>query len=206
MSPIRTARNLLLSIGAGSLLAGCPGVDDHDHDHDHEVITTVVLTFTAQGSGDVVEARWADPEDDGDPVVDDIELLDSEDYDLDVSVLNELEEPAEDITGEIETEGAEHQLFFFGSAVDGPAGTGSSAVVTHAYADEDSDGLPLGLANIITTDAVGSGVMSVVLRHMPFEDGNSVKTSGLASDVASGGVEALPGDTDFEVDFPLEVL
>ncbi len=199
-----TAR-IPLFFGTLALLAGCADVDDHDHDHDHEVITTITLTFTAQGSGDVVEASWADPENDGSPVIDDIVLLDSEDYDLDLTILNQLEDPAEDVTPEIETEATEHQIFFLGSAVDGPSGTDSSAVVTHAYEDDDGEGNPLGLANSIVTDAVGSGVMRVVLRHMPLEDGNSVKTNSLAADVASGGVEALPGDTDFDIEFDLEV-
>lgn len=200
-------RFLLLPVATLTLLAGCAGVgDDHDHDHDHEVITTVVLTFTAQDSGDVVEATWADPEDDGDPVVDSIELLDSEDYDLDVSFLNELEEPAEDLTAEVSAEGTEHQLFFIGSAVAGPAGSGANAVVTHAYDDVDEEGNPVGLASTITTDATGSGVMRVVLRHLPFEDGSSIKTSTLAADVAADGIDSLPGDSDVDVDFDLEVL
>ena len=204
------SRFLLLFATGLTLLPGCSAVEnhdhDHDHDHDHEVITTVALTFTAQSSGDVVEATWADPENDGDPVIDHIHLLDSEDYDLVVSFMNELEDPAEDITSEIAEESAEHQVFFVGSAVAGPAGTGSSAVVTHAYADTDSDGNPIGLANTITTDSVGSGVMTVVLRHLPYEDGNSIKTSTLTDDVAAGGIEALPGASDVEVDFDLEVL
>jgi len=199
-------RALLVPLAILPLLAGCPPVDDHDHDHDHEVITTVVLTFTAQGSGDVVEATWADPENDGSPVIDGIELLDTEDYELDVSFLNELEEPAEDITVEISEEDAEHQVFFVGSGVAGPAGDGASAVVTHAYDDMDADGNPVGLANTITTDAPGTGVMTVVLRHLPFEDGNSVKTGTLAEDLAANGLDSLPGESDVEVDFDLEVL
>ena len=204
-----SARFLLFLLSIVALLPGCTDVEGHDHDHDHhdhEVMTTVILTFTAQGSGEVVEASWADPEDDGSPVIDAIALLDSEDYDLTLSILNELEDPAEDVTPEILEEAAEHQVFFIGSAVAGPSGDGSSAVVTHAYDDSDADGNPLGLANTITTDMVGSGVMTVVLRHMPYEDGNAVKTSTLAADVAAGGVEALPGASDFEVDFDLEVL
>ncbi|MBJ94849.1 MAG: hypothetical protein CMP23_10315 [Rickettsiales bacterium] len=199
--------NLILTL---AMLSGCSDVDDHDHhdhhDHEHEVMTTVILTFTAQGSGEIIEARWADPEADGSPVIDSIALLDSENYDLAISILNELEDPAEEVTPEIAEEELEHQLFFVGSAVSGPAGTGSSAVVTHAYDDTDSEGNPIGLANTITTDATGSGVMTVVLRHMPYQDGNSVKTGSLAADVAANGIDALPGASDFEVDFDLEVL
>ena len=92
--------------------------DDHDHhDHEHEVITTVELTFTPQTGGDAVVATWADREDDGNPVVDDIVLniLDAEVYDLSVSFWNELEDPAEDVTPEIADEADEHQVFFTSS-------------------------------------------------------------------------------------------
>ncbi|MFT5686330.1 MAG: hypothetical protein ACI8RZ_007286, partial [Myxococcota bacterium] len=93
------------------LLSSCSDVEEHDHDHhDQEVITTVTLTLTSQADGSILEYTWADPENDGDPVIDDVILLDAEDYDLSVSFLNALEEPAEDITAEIEDEGDEHQL------------------------------------------------------------------------------------------------
>ena len=139
------------------LLTACADVEGHDHDHhhEHEVITTVVLTFTSQADGSSLAFSWADPEDDGDPVIDGIVLQGADDYDLSVSFLNELEEPPEDITEELSDEGDEHQLFFTGSAVQGPAtGTNEEAIIEHAYADEDGNGLPLGLDNAITTLAV----------------------------------------------------
>ena len=43
--------------------------------------------------------------------------------------------------------------------------------------------------------------MSVVLRHMPTVNGATVKTATLADDLKAGGVTALPGATDINVDF-----
>lgn len=192
---------LLLFTGA------CSDVeDDHDHDHDeNEVITTVVLTFTPDAGGDDLTFSWADPEDDGSPVIDDI-VLPSADYTLSVAFLNELEDPAEEITEEIEDESDAHQVFFTGSGVQGPAtGTNANAVITHAYADTDANGMPIGLTNTITSLQTGTGEFTVTLRHMPEEDSTPVKTSSAAEDVASGGFSAIGGDDDALVTFPIEV-
>lgn len=187
---------------------GCGDVEDDDHGHSHdenEVITTVVLAFTPDAGGADLEFTWADPEDDGDPVIDSI-VLPSGDYSLAVSFLNALEEPAEDITAEIDDESDAHQLFFTGTGVEGPAtGTNASAVITQAYADSDANGNPIGLSNDIGTPQTGTGELIVTLRHMPDEDGNPVKTSSSADDVASGGFDAIGGDNDAQVTFPIEV-
>ena len=189
----------------------CSDVEKHDHDHDHhhhehEVMTTLVLTFTSQADGTSSEFRWADPESDGDPVIDDIILQDTVSYDLTVGILNELEDPAEDVTPEIADEADEHQVFFTGSAVQGPSNSNNdSAVVEQAYADEDENGLPLGLTNSITTLGTGTGDFIVTFRHMPKEDGNAVKVEGLAGDVDSGGFESIGGANDISVTFTLNV-
>lgn len=198
----RIAPLVLLFTGA------CGDVDDHDHDHgdEQEVITTVELTFTPQSGGTPVVATWSDAAGTGNPVIDDIVLMDAEDYDLTVSFLNELEEPAEDITAEIADEAEEHQLFFTGSGVLSPAtGDNASAVVEQAYADSDAGGLPVGLDNTVVTLGVGMGEFTVTLRHLPEEDGSPVKLDGLAEDVAAGGFAAIGGDTDVQVTFNLDV-
>jgi len=189
--------------------SGCADVEndghDHDHDHDHEVMTAVVLNFTA-GDGTELEFTWSDAEDSASPVIEDIVLQDAEDYTLSVSFLNELEDPIEDVTPEIADEDDEHQVFFTGSAVDGPATTSNpDALIGHSYADEDVNGLPIGLDNDIMTLGTGSGELTVTLRHMPLENGNSIKTESAASDVASGGFSAIGGDNDVQVTFPISV-
>ncbi len=186
--------------------AGCDDVENHDHDHDHEVITTVQLSFAPSDGGTVLGFVWADPELDGDPVVDDIVLPEATVYDLSVSFWNEQEEPAEDLTAEISDEGSEHQVFFTGSGVQSPStGVNGDAVVEQAYADLDAGGLPVGLENTITTLTAGTGEMMVTLRHLPPVEDQDVKVADLADAVATGGVAAIGGGTDVEVMFNIEV-
>ena len=193
-----------LSAATLALLGGCD-VQNPDEVNESEVITTVVLTFTPQGGGTALEFRWADPENDGSPVIDDIALSDADDYDLGVSFLNELEDPPEDITEEVAAESDEHQLFFTGTGVNGPAADNAGAPITHAYADTDGAGLPVGLYNTIVTDGAGSGTFIVTLRHLPAQDDVALKVAGFAEDVAAGGFEAIGGDTDAQVTFDLSV-
>ena len=205
----------LLALFPSMMLIGCGddvGHDDHDHDHeghDHdpnEVMTTLKLTFTANSDGSSFVASWADPENDGSPVIDDIKLTNGETYTVTFSVLNELEEPAEDITPEITDEMDEHQIFFTGSAVVGPAQKDNTdAVVEHTYEDSDNNGLPIGLTNSFLATQTGNGVPSVLLRHMPPVNGNAVKVAGLADVMDSGSATDLPGSTDINVDFNVTV-
>ena len=190
-----------------TLSAACNDVNNHNGgDNEGEVITTVALSFTPQGGGDALEFTWSDPENDGSPVIDDIVLSDANDYDVTVSFLNELVSPAEDITVEVADESDQHQVFLTGDGVEGPAtGDNAGAVVTHAYADEDANGLPVGLANAFTTAAVGSASLIVTLRHLPLENGSAVKVAGLAEEVASGGFSSIGGEIDAQVTFPIEV-
>ena len=187
---------------------GDVGHDDHDHgghDHANEVITTVTLTFTPASGGDAIVASWADPENNGSPVIDPISLTNGETYDVSVTFFNELEVPAEEMTAEVRDEDDEHQLFFTGDAVSGPANESASAVVEQAYDDEDENGFPLGLANTFEAVAPGSGTIAVTLRHMPSVNGTTVKTATLADDVKAGSITALPGATDVSVDFNVTV-
>ena len=189
-----------------TLLAACGDVKDPDEVNAEEVITTVVLDFTPASGGAVQSFSWADPENDGSPVIDAISLSDAEDYTLAVSFLNELEEPAEDITVEVNEESDQHQLFFTGPAVDGPAtGDNADAVISQDYDDTDANGFPVGLESAIGTLMTGSGVLTVTLRHLPPENDTAVKTGTLAEDVASGGFDTLPGSTDASVDFDVTV-
>lgn len=198
---------LLLSLSACSDVEK-DGTDGHDghHHHDHEVITTVVLTFTSQTDGSELAFTWSDADNSASPAVDDIVLQDADDYSLSVEFLNALETPPEDITPEIADEADEHQIFFTGSAVEGPAtGDNANAIIEHAYADEDPDGLPIGLENIISTLAVDSGKLTVTMRHLPLEGGTPIKTDGLAEDVAEGGFGSIAGANDVQVTFNIEV-
>ncbi|MFK7927556.1 MAG: hypothetical protein AB8H79_05180 [Myxococcota bacterium] len=191
-------RTLILCLA----LLGCNDTNTPDPDDEQEVITTVVLTFTPSEGGDPVVARWADPEQDGDPAIDDIELVLGTDYSLDVEFLDEASTPAEDITEEVKEEGDEHQVFITGNAIAGPATLATADVpLTHAYDDTDGNGNPIGLENSIEATEAGSGVVTITLRHLPEQDGTPIKTADLASEVASSGFGTLPGDNDVQVSF-----
>lgn len=192
-------------VAAALVSVACVDVENPDtQDNDQEVITTVRLTFTPDGGGDALTFAVADPENDGSPVIDDIALAAGTTYAMSVAFLNELEAPAEDITVEVSEESDEHQVFIFGSGVSGPAtGDNADAVVTHAYADTDENGLPVGLSNTITATTAGAGELSVMLRHLPVENGTAQKVADLAAQLAAG--DTLPGEPDADVTFPLVV-
>jgi hypothetical protein len=130
------------------LLVACADVKDaHDHDHDHEFITSVELTFSNDTS-DTSIFKFVDLQDGAEATVDTIELLADTSYTVNVSFLNELESPVEDITPEISDEAEEHQVFYTGS-VDGC--TEGTALVAHEYLDLDENSLPIGLNNTVST-------------------------------------------------------
>jgi hypothetical protein len=186
------------------LVPACGG-DDDGGGNENEVITTVVLTFTPAAGGAPLTFEVDDPDGDGGaaPTIDPISLP-AGSYTLRVGFQNRLETPAEDIGEEVSDEAAEHQIFLTGTAVNGPATNQASAPLTHAYADTDTNGLPVGLANTITA-ATGSGNLTVTLRHMPPVNDTAVKTANVAMQVRSGGIASIGGSTDVSVTFPVTV-
>ena len=110
------------------------------------------------------------------------------------------------MTAEIANANDEHQFFFTGSAVSGPAtGENTEAIVEHGYADSDSMGFPVGLENTISTIALGEGQFILTLRHLPPENDKAVKTADLAAEVASGGFGSIGGDTDIQIEFDMMI-
>ena len=194
----------LTSLLSLSTLAACG--DDGAEPDDNEVITTVALSFAPMGGGAAVTAAFDDPDGDGGaaPTIDDIALTAGTTYTLTVRFQNKLEDPPEEITDEVRDEGFQHQLFFTGTAVNGPASAQPAAPLTHTYADMDSNGLPVGLTDTIVA-ARGGGQLTVTLRHMPEVNGQAVKTATAADDVKRGGFAAIGGSTDVQVDFDVTV-
>ena len=200
-TPVRlSALSLLFALSA------CSDVEDSSRDETiNEVMTTVVLNFTAD-DGTELEFVWADPDNTANPSIDTIVLSDAADYTLSLSFLNELENPTEDVTPEIADEDDQHFVFITGSAVTGPATQDNpDAIVEHRYADEDDNGLPVGLDNDILTLAPGEGEFTVTLRHMPPQNKRVVKTADAPELVATEGISAVGGSNDVAVTLPLTV-
>jgi hypothetical protein len=178
-------------------------VEDPDGhpDHDHGLITDVDVVFTPVGGGEASTFSWSEDAGGGDPIV-----LDAGSYDLELRLFNDLHDPIEEVTAEVEAEAEEHQFFLTGPGVSSEAtGANPDALLQIAYADADADGLPLGLAYDATTLQAGSSSLTLTLRHLPPEDGSPTKTAGLADDVATGGFGAIGGDTDLSIEFDLTV-
>jgi hypothetical protein len=152
-----------------------------------ELITNMTVVLTPQGGGDVVSLVFSDPDGDGAiaPMITGGTLAANTVYDGVITLLNESESPAEDITEEIEAEQEDHQFFF---------STTGGLNLSVSYADQDADGNPVGLLTTCTSGASSSGNLTVILRHEPNKDAVGVKDG----DITNAG-----GETDIEVTFPI---
>lgn len=171
----------MAAFAAITLMTGCAD-DPHDH-NEEELITTVKLRFQdTQDPLDIRDFTFRDADGPGGNApsqFDTIVLSPGRTYTLTIQLLNESADPVEDITPEIEEEGADHQFFFNISNVN----------ITVAYADQDVNGLPIGLENTVTTTTASSGIFQVVLKHQPgIKDGNQAT-----------------GESDVELDFQARV-
>lgn len=180
--------NLLFVFAISSLLfiTSCEK-DDPEIPNEEEVITTLTYTLTPVGGGTPVVLSFQDLDGDGGnpPIVGVGVFAANTTYTGEISLLNEIESPAENITEEVEEEGAAHQFFFE-----------SAGNVTVAYNDVDENGLPVGLSTTLTTFAAESTTMTVTLRHEPAKE---------ASGVSGGDITNAGGESDIEVTFNIDV-
>lgn len=162
--------------------------DDPEVPNEEELITTVTYTLTPTGGGSAVEFQFQDLDGDGGnaPVITNGTLEANTTYTGSITLLNEAETPAEDITEEVEEEAEEHQLFF----------TVATANATVVYTDADGNGNPIGLATTVTTGDASTGTLTVTLRHEPDKG---------ATDVSDGDITNAGGETDIEVTFDVTI-
>ncbi len=155
--------------------------------NEEELITTLRYTLTPTLGGSVVVLEFKDLDGDGgdDPIITSGTLDANASYSGSIVLLNEAENPVENISLEVAEEDDEHQFFF-----------SSTAGITVAYNDQDDDGNPLGLATTVTTGEAGSGELTVILRHEPDKN---------ASGVNEGKIDNAGGETDIEVSFPVTI-
>ncbi len=174
-------------------LTSCNNDDDNTPVNEEEVITTVRVTLIGGGQTIVLESRDLDGGDGPNaPVLTPIggaTLVAGTTYTGTTTFLNELENPAEDITVEVEEEGADHQVFYqLGSSL---------GTVTYDAADIDANGNPIGIDFSLVAGTAGStGTLTVTLRHLP---------NKTATGVASGDITNAVGNTDAAVTFQIVV-
>ena len=151
--------------------------------NEDEVITTVTATLTPQGGGTNITLTSRDLDGDGPnaPVITTSgDLATATTYNGTITLSNETESPAEDITAEVSAEGADHQFFF------------TSSIGTLVYTDTDSNGDPIGLAFALTTTTATTGNLTITLRH---------ELNKSATDVSNGDITNAGGETDVQVTF-----
>uniref|UniRef100_UPI00404A094E type 1 periplasmic binding fold superfamily protein n=1 Tax=Flavobacterium sp. TaxID=239 RepID=UPI00404A094E len=166
----------------------CSNDDDNTAVNEEEVITTV--TTTLEGGGETITLTSRDLDGDGPnaPIVTvSGNLTAGITYTGSTTFLNELVSPAEDITSEVEEEGADHQVFY----------QLPSSIGTVTYTDTDANGKPIGLNFTLVAGTSGTtGTLTVTLRHLP---------NKTAVGVAEGDITNAGGSTDATVTFSVTV-
>ena len=162
--------------------------DDPVIENEQEVMTTFTYTLTPAEGGSAVVLNYRDLDADGpeEPTITNGTLSAETIYTGSITILNETESPAENVTEEVEEEDKDHQ-FFFETTVTG---------LTVEYTDFDGDGNPVGLSTFLTTGAAGSGNLTVTLKHEPDKS---------ASGVADGDMTNAGGETDISVTWAITV-
>lgn len=155
---------------------------------EEELITTLTATFVGGGQTITLTSRDADGDGPNAPVITvSGNFAASTTYSGSVQFLNELENPAENITEEIEEKDLEHQVFY----------QISNSLGNFTYVDFDTAGNPLGLEFTFVTGAnPGTGAITITLRHLLNKN---------AAGVSAGNIANAGGSTDIEVTFPVTV-
>ncbi len=153
--------------------------------NENEVITSAELVFTDTENNENYSWLYSDPDGDGGnpPVITADTLPANRSFTMNITLLNETENPVEDLTNEILDEADDHQFFFI---------KGNDIEITFSYADSDSNGLPVGLENAVTTATSSTGDVTIVLRHLPNKS---------AENVSEGDLSNAGGETDLEITF-----
>lgn len=196
---MKTIKYLALALTVVTTMAiSCSDDDDNlpEPINEEEVITTMNVTLTPTGGGNVVTMSSVDLDGDGPdaPLVTvSGPLLAETTYSGSLELLNETVSPAESINEEIEEEAAEHQFFF-------QTGAGLNAVIAYSDMESDytSDGSsdPVGLEFVLTTGTTSRGNLTITLRHEPNKEG---------AGVSQGDITNAGGETDFTATFNISL-
>ena len=157
---MKTIKFLSMLALTGVLFTSCSDDDDTPEEvNEEETITTMTVTLVPVGGGDTVTFQTRDLDGDGPnpPVITAPDLAGNTTYNGSIVLLNETEDPAENITEEVEEEDDEHQFIF--------QFTGSVSSVTPT--DQDDNGNPVGLNFAMNTDTAGAATLTITLRHEP---------------------------------------
>lgn len=169
-------------------LNSCSKDDNPTPVNEEEVITTLEVKLVNGNSTITLLSKDADGDGPNAPVVTvSGSLIASTEYTGTIKLLNETENPAEDITLEVKEEADEHQFFY----------AATNDIATFTYDDKDGDNNPIGLKfKMTTTDVAKTGKVTFTLRHEPNKS---------ATGVSGGDITNAGGETDIEVSFDVEI-
>lgn len=186
---MKTIKLLAIACISAITFASCSD-DDPTPTNEEEVITTMTVTLTPDGGGNDVVLRTRDLDGDG-PNAPEVTvsgtIFANTTYNGTIELLNETEDPAEDITEEVAAEAEAHQFFY--------TSTGISPTFTYAGAN-DANGNPVGINFSVATGAAGSGTVTFILRHEPNKS---------AAGVNEGNIANAGGETDIEATFNVTI-
>lgn len=183
MKKIKLSSLFILSL---IVLSACSSDDTPDPVLEEEVITTMTITLSPNGGGTDITLKSQDLDGDGPnaPVLTvSGDLAAGVTYNGSIELLNETENPAEDITEEVEELSDEHQFFY--------TITGGLDVTT-AYTNFDGNSNPLGTEFTLTTGAASSGTLTFTLRHEPKKPND-------------GSLADAAGETDIDATFNIDI-
>ena len=183
----------LLSLGLIAMLVFSACSDDDDAPqviNEEEVITTLNLFLIPEGGGEAVTFTYRDLDGDGsNPEISSPALSANTNYTGRVEFLNELEDPAEDITIEVLEEAEEHQVFYIAE---------DSLNATSTYTGAlDNDGNPIGVEFSLEIGDASQGNLTVILIHEGNKNVPGASEGNLSNEVG--------GETDIEVTFNVTV-
>lgn len=188
---MRSIKLMTLAVMAVLTFSSCSNDDDAPVQvNEEEVITTVTVTLTDGTDTIVLSSYDADGEGSGAPVVTTTggNLKQNKTYNGTIELLNQMENPAENITQEVQQEGLEHQFFYT---------INPSNLASFAYSDTDTNGNPIGIQFTMTTSGItGSGTVNFILKHQP---------NKTATGVSTGDITNAGGSTDVDVTFDVTV-
>jgi len=188
---MKTIKLLSLSLLATLVFSACSDDDDAPQViNEEEVITTLNLFLTPEGGGEVITFTYKDLDGDGsNPEISSPALSANTTYTGRVEFLNELEDPAENITTEVLEEAEEHQVFYI---------VENSLNATPTYTGVlDNDGNPVGVEFSLDTGDASQGNFTVFLIHEGDKNAPGASEGDLSTEVG--------GETDIKVPFDVTV-
>ncbi|WP_440881234.1 type 1 periplasmic binding fold superfamily protein [Tenacibaculum sp. C7A-26P2] len=157
-------------------------------EHEEELITTMKIELTPESGNGTVIFTSTDLDGDGgeDPKIVAPNLAANTTYKGSITLLNENESPADNITDEVKEEAEEHQFFYIVKDLNS----------TFTYTGQkDANNNPIGIDFELKTGNAGTGSYTFILRHEPNKTADGVSNNDITNAGGETDIEAVFGVT-----------